>query len=74
MQVAKHLDPADFPAFQGRPWCPLVHGSETSVCQNVALEHLLTMMSGIFPLDMGSCDDVPGSEEWTPEDWYYTYR
>ena len=74
MQVAKHLDPADFPAFQDKPWCPLLHGSEPGVCQNVTIKHLLTMTGGIFPLDLGSCDDIPASDKWSPEDWYYTYR
>ena len=74
MQVAKHLDPADFPALGGKPWCPLLYGNETQGCQNVTLEHLLTMMSGIFPQDMGSCDDIAESEEWVPDEWYYNYR
>ena len=72
--MAKHLDPADFPALQGKPWCPLVHSNETEGCQNVAIEHLLTMTSGIFPTDMGLCEDVPGSGKWRREDWYYKYR
>ena len=74
MQVAKHLDPADFPALKGRPWCPLVHGSEGQGCHNVTVEHLLTMTSGVLPMDMGRCDDIPRSDEWMPGDWYYPYR
>ena len=74
MQAAKHLDPADFQALQGKLWCPRVHGNETQGCQNVTVEHLLTMASGIFPQDMGDCDGVPPSEEWTGQEWYYPYR
>ena len=72
--MAQYLDPADFPALQNRPWCPRVHGRESEGCQNVTVVDLLSMTSGILPSDMGACEDVPVSAEWTPKEWYWQYR
>lgn len=72
--MAQYLDPADFPALQNRTWCPRVHGRESEGCQNVTVVDLLSMTSGILPSDMGACEDVPLSAEWTPDEWYWQYR
>ena len=72
--MAQYLDPADFPALQDRAWCPRVHGRESEGCQNVTVLDLLSMTSGILPSDMGACEDVPFSAEWTPDEWYWQYR
>ena len=72
--MAQYLDPADFPALQDRTWCPRVHGRENEGCQNVTVVDLLSMTSGILPSDMGFCEDLPFSKDWTPDEWYWQYR
>ena len=51
-----------------------MHGRERESCQNVTVVDLLSMTSGILPSDMGACEDVPNSGEWTPDEWYWEYR